>query len=788
MKICPRRWQVVFLAFLILGVPGRADERVARKLPREYVNPFIGTDDMGHTFPGAAVPFGLVQLSPETDDQPYNTGNAYNKEVYRYCAGYQYADKTIVGFSHTHFNGTGHSDLGDIRLMPITGPLRLDPGPKDDPDSGYRSRFSHEREKAEPGYYRVRLDDYGIEAELTATERCGFHRYSFPVSSEARIILDLTAGLYNYEGKTIWSFVRVESPTLVTGYVQTSGWARTRSVYFAMEFSRPVKSYGLVNGEQPVYKGFWRKWNEGSGFPERAGRKVKGHFEFDTEGNGVVMVKVGISGVSAANARENLQAGIPGWDFDGTKTRAAELWDQELSKIVIEAGEDMKADFYTAMYHAFLSPSIFSDVNGQYRGLDQNVHTANAGGNYTVFSLWDTYRALHPLFTMIQERRAADMVGSMLAHYEQSVHHILPIWSHWANENWCMIGYHAVPVIADAYMKGLGGFDRDEAFKAVLASAGYDPYDGIGAYRKLGYVPEDVSPNSASKTLEYAYDDWTIMRFAEKLGRLEAAAEFRRRALNYRNVFDPGTGFMRARNSDGTWKTSFDPLSVVGQGFIEGNSWNYSLYVPHDVNGLMTLLGGPDKLVSWLDSLFDFKLPEKYLTESEDVTRVGLIGNYVHGNEPSHHIPYLYCYAGRPWKTQEMVRRIVREMYKPEPHGLCGNDDCGQMSAWYIFSVLGFYPVAPGSDEYVIGSPSAASAVIRLEGGRTFKVVAENQGPGNVYIGKALLNGKPFDRCYITHEELTRGGELQFFMGSKPNKKWGVGPGAVPYSLSAPGR
>ncbi len=788
MKMDSRRWQVVFLAFLSLAALARADGQKGRKPLHEYVDPFIGTDDMGHTFPGAAVPFGLVQLSPETDDQPYNIGNAYNKDVYRYCAGYQYADKTIVGFSHTHFNGTGHSDLGDIRLMPITGPLRLEPGTKDDPDSGYRSRFSHEREKAEPGYYRVRLDDYGIEAELTATGHCGFHRYAFPASAEARIILDLTAGLYNYEGKSIWSFVRVESPTLVTGYAQTSGWARTRSVYFAIEFSRPVKSYGLVNGETPFYKGFWRRWNQDSGFPERAGRKVKGHFEFDMDEGGVVMVKVGLSGVSAANALENLRGEIPGWDFEGTRKAAAETWNAELSKIAIEAGEDMKVDFYTAMYHAFLSPAAFSDVNGEYRGLDQNIHRASGFTNFTIFSLWDTYRALHPLFTIIQEKRAGDMVESMLVHYEQSVHHILPIWSHWANENWCMIGYHAVPVIADAFLKGLGGFDPKEAFEAVLASSCHDPYDGIGAYRKLGYVPEDVSSESASKTLEYAYDDWTIMRLAGKLGLPEKAEEFRRRALSYKNVFDRGTGFMRARNSDGTWKTPFDPLSVVGQGFIEGNSWNYSLYVPQDVNGLMTLLGGPDKLVSWLDSLFNFKLPEKYLTESEDVTRVGLIGNYVHGNEPSHHIPYLYCYAGRPWKTQEMVRRIVTEMYKPEPHGLCGNDDCGQMSAWYIFSVLGFYPVAPGSNEYVIGSPSAASAVIRLGNGRTFQVVAEDQGPANIYIRKALLNGKPLDRCYITHEELTRGGELRFFMGPKPNKKWGVGPGAVPYSMSAPGK
>jgi len=778
-------WSVnIFWFLLVLGLPALAGIS-SRKTPGDYVNPFIGTDDMGHTFPGASVPFGLVQLSPDTDDVPYSYGKGYNPLVYKYCAGYRYSDRTIAGFSHTHFNGTGHSDLGDIRLMPAVGPLRLEAGTAEDPDSGYRSRFSHEREKAGPGYYAVRLEDYGIEVELTASERVGFHRYNFPASERSHVILDLTSGIYNYEGKVVWSFVRVENGTLVTGYRQTSGWARTRYVYFAMEFSRPFKSYGLLNADRPVYQGFWRKWNEDSGFPERAGRKVKAYFDFDLEGGGEILIKVALSGVSTANALANLRSEIPGWDFEGTKRRAAGLWDSELSKITIDADEVTKENFYTALYHSFLSPSIFSDVNGQYRGLDQNVHQAEGFTNYTVFSLWDTYRALHPLFTIVQRKRTADMINSMLKHYEQSVHRILPVWSHWANENWCMIGYHAVPVIADAFVNGVGGFDADKAFEAVLASAEYDPYDGLGSYRRLGFVPEDVSSNSASKTLEYAFDDWTIARFAEKTGRQDVAEEYNRRALSYRNIFDLVSGFMRARNSDGRWQEPFDPLGVSGQGFIEGNAWNYSLYVPHDVNGLTKLVGGQEKLVAWLDSLFSFELPEKYLKESEDVTRSGIIGNYVHGNEPSHHVPYLYCFAGRPWKTQAIVHRIVKEMYKPRPDGLCGNDDCGQMSAWYVFSVLGFYPVAPASGQYVIGSPGVRSATVKLENGRIFRVAVEGHGPGKIYIRKAVLNGKPLNRCYITHEELMGGGELRFFMGSEPCRDWGTGLDNRPYSLSA---
>jgi len=775
-----------FLILLIftLSTALHAQENKAVKSPNDYVNPFIGTDDMGHTFPGATVPFGLVQLSPETDTVMYSYGKGYNPEVYRYCAGYQYSDNTIVGFSHTHFNGTGHSDLGDFLVMPTVGELKLNPGTKDNPASGYRSKFSHSTEKANPGFYAVKLNDYNIDVELTATTHAGFHKYKFPKTNDAHIILDLTSGIYNYDGKVVWSSVRVENKTLITGYRQMNGWARTRYIYFAMEFSKPFKSYGLRNDEQLIYSGFWRKFNENENFPERAGHKIKCYFDFDTKEDEEILVKLAISGVSTKNALENLKAEIPGWDFEEIKQKAKELWNKELSKIKIEASEEKKINFYTSMYHAFLNPSVFSDENGEYRGLDQNIYRSNTFTNYTIFSLWDTYRALHPLYTIIQQKRTSDIINSFLAHYEQSVHKILPVWSHWANENWCMIGYHAVPVIVDAYMKGIRGFDVNKAFEACVTSANYDPYDGIGYYKKYGYVPEDLNSNAASKTLEYAYDDWTIYKFAETLGRKNEVNEFFKRANSFKNIYDKQTHYMRAKNSDGTFKIPFDPLSVANQGYIEGNAWNYSLYIPHDINGFIKLLGGKEKLITWLDSLFSFELPDKYFGESEDVTKVGMIGNYVHGNEPSHYVPYMYCYAGQPWKTQERIHQIINTMYKPEPHGLCGNDDCGQMSAWYIFSVLGFYPVTPGSNQYVIGSPCVDKAEINLENGKKFKIIAEDPSPQNIYIKKLILNGFEINRSYITHDEIVNGGELKFVMSNKPNINWATDDKSLPYSMT----
>lgn len=753
----------------------------------DHVDPFIGTQEMGHTFPGASAPFGLVQLSPQTDLVPYSDGEGYNRDAYRYCAGYQYGDSTIVGFAHTHFSGTGHSDLGDLLLMPLVGPLRLEPGPADAPDRGYRSRFDHAREHAEPGYYRVRLDDPGVTAELTATARVGVHRYTFPATDQAHLILDLTANIYDFPGKTVWSSVRMESDTLLTGWRQTTGWARTRTVYFALALSKPVQSYGLRNEDATPYRGFWRKFDEDFNFPERAGRRLKCHFDFAIGEGEQLVVKVALSGVSVAGALRNLAAEAAGWDFDAIRRRTSQRWREELDLVRIDAAPDVLVNFYTALYHCWLAPVEYSDVDGRYRGLDQAIHQADGWTNYTIFSLWDTYRAQHPLLLILQPARARDMVRSLLAHRQQSVHGVLPVWSHHANENWCMIGYHAVSVIADAYLKGLGGFAADEALDAMIASATYRPYDGLGDYLDLGWVPADRQSAAASKTLEYAYDDWAIARMAAPMGRQDVAAEFTRRAASWRRLYDPETGFLRARNADGTFPAAFDPMATHGQGTIEGNAWNYSLYVPHDVQGLMDLLGGAERLTQWVDGLFAMPVDDAAFAHDEDITRAGMIGNYVHGNEPSHHVPYLPCYTGTPWQAQARVRQILATMYRPRPDGLCGNDDCGQMSAWYVLSALGFYPVAPGSNQYVLGSPCVERAEVALGTGRTLTVVAENQAPPNVFVQAVSLNGEALDRNYLTHDELMGGGELRFVLGPEPNLARGTAPDAAPYSLTRDG-
>ena len=740
----------------------------------KYVNPFIGTDKMGHTYPGATVPFGMVQLSPDTDTLPYEVSGAYNRDVYKYCAGYQYADQTIVGFSHTHFSGTGHSDLGDILLMPTTGPLQLNPGTADAPEKGYRSRFSHENEKASPGYYSVLLEDHDITAELTATTRTGVHRYTFNSGGDAHIILDMVHGIYNDAGKNVWTFIRVENDTLVTGFRQTSGWARTRTLCFAIAFSKPIESYGFRDDSPArVYRGFWRRFDQATNFPEAAGRNIRGHFDFATEPGEQITVRVAISPVSTAGAVANLLAEAPLADFDGVKQQAEKMWLSELEKVRVKMmNEDHMTSFYTSLYHTFLSPTVYTDADGSYRGLDQNIHQAKGFTNYTTFSLWDTYRALHPLFTIIQQRRTSDMINSMLAHYDQSVHHMLPVWSHHANENWCMIGYHAVPVIADAIVKGIDGFDRTRAVEACLTTAHNGWYDGLDDYMKLGYVPDERTGSSVSVTLEYAYDDWSIAQVLKKLQDEKQPAasgdlynEFLNRSRNYQNVWDPSTGFMRPRKRDGSFRENFDVLSTHGQGFIEGNAWNYSLYVPQDPAELIRLHGGRKRFTEHLDSLFTMYLPDSFFAETEDITREGIIGNYVHGNEPSHHVPYLYNHAGAPKKTQYWVRHIMDTKYLPAPDGLSGNDDCGQMSAWYVFSALGFYPVAPGSDRYDLGSPLVKEATITLENGKTFTVTSLNQGPENIFVKKTELNGTRLDRLWITHDEIMQGGRLVFYMG-----------------------
>jgi predicted alpha-1,2-mannosidase len=745
----------------------------AQKQPYQYVRPIIGTEKMGHTFPGATVPFGAVQLSPDTDTLSYEVNGKYNKDMYKYCAGYQYTDKTIVGFSHTHFSGTGHSDLGDFLIMPTTGKLQLNPGTADQPENGYRSAFSHQNEVAAANYYKVKLDDHNITAELTTSPRVGFHQYTFPKSDQSHIILDLMSGIYNYDDKNVWTFLRVVNDTLVTGYRQTSGWARTRTVYFAMTFSKPFNSYGQKNfDDQQVYKGFWRKFDQTKNFPDMAGRKLRAYFDFDTNEGEQVKVKFAISSVSQKNALENLQTEIPGWDFEKVKSEGQQAWNKELQKIEVNTlNEDDKVNFYTAMYHTFINPTLYNDVNKEYKGLDQDTHKAENFENYTTFSLWDTYRALHPLFNIVQPKRNADMVSSMLAHYDQSALKMLPIWSHYSNDNWCMSGYHSVSVIADAIIKGNYKGDANAALEACVATAKHRAYEGIGEYMDKGYVSSESNSTSVSNTLEYAYDDWCIAQLAKKLGNTAVYDEFSKRADNWKNVYDVKSGFMRPRLKDGSFRKDFDLLSTHGQGFIEGNTWNYSLYVPHNPAEMIATRGGKVRFSRHLDSLFTMHLPDEFFADTEDITREGIIGNYVHGNEPAHHAAYLYNYTNTPWKTQDRVRMILKKMYRPTSDGLGGNDDCGQMSAWFIFSSLGFYPMAPGSLNYELGSPAVVDATINLENGKTFAVKTKNQSDKNVYVDKVTLNGKVIDRKYITHEEITNGGEIQFFMSAKPNKK-----------------
>jgi predicted alpha-1,2-mannosidase len=761
--------EIIVVTGLSIGCMAAAEAQEPLKGFTSYVNPLIGTEKMGHTFPGATVPFGMVQLSPDTDTVQYLHNGKYNPDVYKYCAGYQYSDKTIVGFSHTHFSGTGHSDLGDFLVMPTTGKLMLNPGTASQPRSGYRSVYKHENETARPGYYGVLLDDYNIKAELTATERTGFHQYTFPGTEEAHILLDLVHGIYNYPEKNIWSFVRVENDTLITGYRQTLGWARTRTVYFAMSFSKPFKSYGSSNDKKEMYGGFWRKFNQRENFPDMAGRQLKIFFDFTTVPNEKIKMKFALSGVSAEGALKNLQAEIPHWNFEQIVKEANDKWEQELRKIKIEASEDTRQNFYTALYHSFIAPNIFMDVDGRYRGLDQQIHIADGFTNYTTFSLWDTYRALHPLYNLIQPKRNNDMVKSMMAHYDQSALHMLPIWSHYANDNWCMSGYHSVSVIADAFIKGVANGDAKAALAACVTTARKQNYEGIGDYIKYGYIPSEKSGISISNTLEYAYDDWAIAQLAKKLGETEIYNEFIQRSTNYKNVFDKD-GFVKRKNADGTFLPNADLLSTHGQGLIEGNSWNYSFFVPHNPIHLIELMGGKNKFVAKMDSLFTMYLPDKYFAETEDITREGIIGTYVHGNEPAHHVAYLYNYAGKPSKTQELIRKILANQYKPASDGLGGNDDCGQMSAWYIFSALGFYPVAPGNDEYQVGSPIINNAVIALENGNQLKITVQNQSDANKYVKAILLNGRLLKGTTITHNDIVSGGEIVFIMTAKPGK------------------
>ena len=699
-----------------------------------YVDPFIGTGGHGHTFPGPSMPFGMVQPGPDTRLTGWDSSS-----------GYHYSDSRIVGFSHTHLSGTGIPDYGDVLVMPTTGEARLGNGLDGSP--GYSSTFSHANEQAEPGYYAVTLQDYDIRAELTSTLRVGLHRYRFPAGRPGHIVLDLT-----HRDEVLDSSINVVSNLEVTGHRRSRSWAKDQRLYFVIRFSRPVQS--------------------------TARTALKAVFDCGDAG-GALLVKVGISAVSIEGARRNLNTELPNWDFEAVRRAASDAWERELGRIRVEGGtRDQRVVFYTALYHSMLTPNVYMDVDGQYRGRDLAVHRAQGFTYYSVFSLWDTFRALHPLLTLIDRARTADFVKTMVRQYQDGGR--LPVWELAANETDTMIGYHAVPVIADAILKGINGVDPALALDAMIHSADEDRF-GLAAYKQRGYIDGSETSESVSRTLEYAFDDWCIAMVASKFGQTADAARFFRRAQSWRNVFDPSTGFMRAR-IEGHWLAPFDPAEVNSH-YTEANAWQYSFFVPQDVEGLMTLLGGPDALGRKLDALFG---ASSQTTGRDQADITGLVGQYAHGNEPSHHIAYLYPFAGEPWKTQAMVRRLVDTMYAPRPDGEIGNDDCGQMSAWLVLSALGFYPVTPASDQYVIGTPLFPKATVRLESGRELVVKADGVSPQAMYITAATLNGAAYTKSYLDYAAVTRGGTLTFEMSASPSRTWGAGPGDRPRS-SIPG-
>ena len=697
----------------------------------DHVNPFIGTGGHGHTYPGPSLPFGMIQPGPDTRLTGWDG-----------CSGYHYSDSRIFGFSHTHLSGTGIADYADVLVMPATGEVRLNNGSDGRP--GYSSAFSHSEEVATPGYYAVTLKDYGIRAELTTTLRAGMHRYAFPQGQPAHVVLDL-----EHRDKLTEAAIDIVTDREVAGVRRSSSWARDQVVYFVIRFSRPF-----------------------AGAPAKPSRDaadgtLKRVFHFGTGGE-PLLVKVGISAVSVEGARRNLDAEIPAWDFDGVRKAADDAWERELSKIRVDGGSrEQRTIFYTALYHAMLTPNVYMDVDGQYRGRDFKVHKADGFTYYSVFSLWDTFRALHPLLTIIDRARTRDFIQTFLRQYEEGGR--LPVWELAANETDTMIGYHAVPVIADAIAKGIEGFDVERAFKAMKHSADEDRF-GLAAYKRHGFIDASDEAEGVSRTLEYAYDDWTIAQVARRLGREDDYARYTVRSQAYQHLFDPSTGFMRPR-VEGFWLEPFEPREVNNH-YTEGNAWHYSFFVPQDVEGLMRLMGGPEKFAANIDALFS---ADSRTTGREQADITGMIGQYAHGNEPSHHMAYLYAYAGQPWKTQAMVRRILDTLYANDPDGLSGNEDCGQMSAWYILSALGFYAVTPGSTQYVIGSPRFDSATINLENGQRFVVRASGASAGASYIRSARLNDAVHDRSFLEHAAIANGGELTFEMSSTPAPSWGAG-------------
>ena len=736
----------------------------------EYVNPLVGTDGYGNVYPGAQIPFGGIQISPDTDAKYYDA-----------AAGYKYNHTSILGFSLTHLSGTGIPDLGDFLFIPGTGEMKLEPGSRENPDEGYRSRYTHDEEQATPNYYAVRLQDYGVKAEMTAGVRSGMFRFTYPESEKSFIMIDMNHTLWQ---SCEWANLRMENDSTITGYKLVKGWGPERHVYFAAVFSRKLTDLRFVQDKKPVIYNTSRFRSD----REAWGKNLMACLSFATGEGEEVIVKTAISSVSTAGAKMNMQE-LDGLTFDDLKEKGEELWEKELQKYRITTDRKTKETFYTSAYHAALHPFVFQDVDGRFRGLDKNIEQAKGFTNYTTFSLWDTYRALHPWFNLVHQDINADIANSMLAHFDKSVEKMLPIWSFYGNETWCMIGYHAVSVLADMIVKGVKGFDYERAYEAMKTTALNEHYDCLPDYMRNGYVPFDKEAESVSKTLEYAYDDYCIAQAAKALGKMDDYRYFLNRSLSYQTLIDPETKYMRGRDSQGNWRTPFTPVAYQGPGSVngwgditEGFTMQYTWTVPHDVQGYINL-AGKKLFEKRLDDLFTVELPDD-IPGAHDIQ--GRIGGYWHGNEPCHHIAYLYNYLGKPWKCQKWIREIVARFYGNEPGSLSGNDDCGQMSAWYMFNCVGFYPVAPSSNVYNIGSPCVEALSIRMSNGKEIKMTTENWSEENVYIKELYVNGKKHDKSYLTYEDVQAGITLHFVMSGKPNYKRAVSADARPASLSSP--
>lgn len=738
----------------------------------QYVNPFVGTDGYGNVYPGAQVPFGGIQISPDTDSDFYDA-----------ASGYKYSRPTLLGFSLTHLSGTGIPDLGDFLFIPGTGKMHLQPGTHEDHKDGYRSAYSHDRETASVNYYSVDLLDYGVKAEMTSGLRSGMFRFTYPESDESFIMIDMNHTLWQ---SCPWSNLRMVNDSTITGYKLVKGWGPERHVYFVAEFSRKLDSFRIMQDGKPVIYNTSRFRSS----REAWGKNLMACISFATQKDEEVTVKVAISAVSTDGARLNLKE-LDGVGFDDLRQKGVDMWEEELSKYQVRADRKTMETFYTSAYHAALHPFLFQDADGSYRAYDKNIAKAEGFTNLTVFSLWDTYRALHPWFNLVHQDVNADIANAMLDHYDRSVEHMLPIWSFYGNETWCMIGYHAVSVLADMIVKGVPGFDYERAFEAMKTTAMNPNFDCLPEYRENGYVPFDKEAESVSKTLEYAYDDYCIAQAAKALGKEEDYRYFLNRSLSYQTLIDPETKFMRGRDINGNWRTPFSPIAYQGPGSVhgwgditEGFTLQYTWYVPHDVQGYINE-AGEDFLLDRLDSLFLQELPED-IPGAHDIW--GRIGGYWHGNEPCHHIPYLYNWFRQPWKCQKWVREIADRFYGNTPDALSGNDDCGQMSAWYMFNCLGFYPVAPSSNVYSIGSPCVEAITVKLSGGGSIEMEAENWSKKNVYVKALYVNGEKYDKSYLTYDQIKDGVKLRFVMSDKPAKRRAVSADAKAPSLSAPGR